>query len=118
MIDGDFMILFRPVGKIEYKLIKCNGFKYFPERLPEQPIFYPVLNVEYAREIACKWNVNDESSGYKGYVLEFEIDDNYIKQFEIHTVGKKYHQELWIPSECLDEFNSHIIGNIKVIEEY
>mgnify|MGYP001475931833 CR=1 FL=1 len=38
------MILFRPVGKAEYDLIAESGFTAYPPRLPEQPIFYPVLN--------------------------------------------------------------------------
>lgn len=28
------------------------------------------------------------------------------------------HKELWVPAEELDEFNRHIIGQIRVIEEY
>lgn len=46
------MILYRPVGTAELKLIKENDYRSFPPRLPEQPIFYPVLNREYVREIA------------------------------------------------------------------
>jgi hypothetical protein len=33
-------------------------------RLPEQPIFYPVLNQEYAAMIARNWNVKHSGSGY------------------------------------------------------
>ena len=46
------MILYRPVGKAEYDLIVQSEFTAYPPRLPEQPIFYPVLNERYAREIA------------------------------------------------------------------
>ena len=46
------MILYRPVGTAELKLIEQSGWKAFPPRLPEQPIFFPVLNEKYAREIA------------------------------------------------------------------
>lgn len=69
------MILFRPIGKIEYQLIKKDNFRKFPPRLEWQPIFYPVLNIEYARKIAKDWNTKDEASGYIGYVTSFEIDD-------------------------------------------
>lgn len=44
--------LFRPVGPRELELIKQLDFRAFPPRLPEQPIFYPVLNEEYAVQIA------------------------------------------------------------------
>ena len=45
-------ILFRPVGPKELPLIAASNYREFPPRLPEQPIFYPVLNEEYARQIA------------------------------------------------------------------
>lgn len=60
------MILFRPVGTTELNLIKLSNYKEFPPRLPEQPIFYPVLNEEYACEIAEKWNT--KAGDGKGYV--------------------------------------------------
>jgi len=109
------MKLYRPVGPKEYDLIKESGFTAFPPRLDEQPIFYPVLNQKYAEEIAGKWNV--KASGY-GYVLEFEVNDEYISQYDVQTVGANYHQEYWIPSEKLSEFNRHISGLIKVIQKF
>ena len=111
------MILYRPVGTAELELIRQSGFKCFPPRLPEQPIFYPVLNIKYASEIAERWNVSS-TADRKGYVTRFEVDDRYISKFEVHTVGRSYHQELWIPAEELEEFNSHIFGNIDVISTY
>lgn len=113
------MILYRPVGEKEYILIKESNFSKFPPRLPQQPIFYPVLNEKYASEIARRWNTKDNGfSNNKGFVLKFEIDDSFIKKYPIQTVGKSYHQEYWIPAEELDEFNKHIIGKITIIKEY
>ena len=68
------MFLYRPVGTKELLLIKASGSRRFPPRLPEQPIFYPVLNEEYAAEIASNWNVkfNDD---HKGYVTKFEVSN-------------------------------------------
>jgi hypothetical protein len=40
----------------ELRLVYEAGMKGFPPRKPEQPIFYPVLNLEYANEIAKRWN--------------------------------------------------------------
>ncbi|MFN2212723.1 MAG: hypothetical protein ACK2UE_06595 [Anaerolineales bacterium] len=110
----DFL-LFRPVGPIELKLIEESGWQRFPPRLPEQPIFYPVLNLEYARQIAKNWNVKQSGSGY---ITEFLIDRNYAKRFKVKIVGSMIHQELWIPAEDLDEFNNNIIGKINLIESY
>lgn len=111
------MILYRPVGSAELEFIKQSNYRCFPPRLPEQPIFYPVLNQKYAEEIAKNWNVKS-TDDHKGYVTQFEIDDTYYSKFEIQTVGRNYHQELWIPAEELENFNSHIIGMIKVIQEF
>ena len=110
------MILFRPVGTAELELIRQSGFAAFPPRLPEQPIFYPVLNAEYACEIAEKWNAKTDDG--KGYVTKFEVDDVYCAKFEIHTVGNHIHKELWVPAEELSEFNRHIIGKIELIKEF
>lgn len=109
------MRLYRPVGQAELDLIAAAGYRAYPPRLPQQPIFYPVLNERYALEIAEKWNRKSADSGYAGYVTTFEIDDDYIARYEVQSVGAGYHQEFWIPAEELDTFNRHIIGLIQVI---
>jgi hypothetical protein len=108
------MILYRPIGLHELRLIYESKLSTFPPRFPEQPIFYPVLNIEYARQIAFDWNTKSEP--YAGYVTEFEVDDKYISQFERQIVGGQQHEELWIPAEKLDEFNRHIIDKIKIVD--
>ena len=111
------MILYRPVGQAEYDLIVQSGFTRFPPRLPEQPIFYPVLNQQYAHEIAEKWNTRYADSGYRGFVTRFRVDDAFVSRYPVQTVGAGYHQEFWVPAEELEEFNRHIIGSIEIIEE-
>lgn len=110
--------LFRPVGQKELDLIEQSGWKSFPPRLFWQPIFYPVVTEEYAIYIAEKWNTNDPNSDFVGYVLKFQIDQEYIRQFDIQKVGGKESLEYWIPAEELDNFNSHIAGPIEVIHEF
>jgi hypothetical protein len=56
-MEEDFVILWRPVGPAELELIRNAAMRAFPPRLPEQPIFYPVLSEEYAIKIARDWNV-------------------------------------------------------------
>ncbi len=87
------MTLYRPVGKKELEFIVQSDFSAFLPRLPEQPIFYPVLNRRYATEIAERWNSRDPQSGYKGYITSFEIADDFISRYEVQTVGRSYHQE-------------------------
>jgi hypothetical protein len=110
------MILYRPVGPKELELIIASGYTAFPPRLPEQPIFYPVLNFQYAEQIARDWNA--PTPPYAGFVTRFEVDQRYAETFEIHTVGGKVHQELWVPAEELPEFNRHIQGKIEVVAAY
>ena len=112
------MTLYRPVGKVEMDLIRDSGFRKFPPRLPQQPIFYPVLNEEYAREIAEKWNVKDQQSGYVGYVTRFQARAEFVAQFPVKQVGDAVHRELWIPAERLEELNQSIVGQIEVIAEF
>ena len=110
-------VLFRPVGQKEFELIRESGFTAFPPRLPEQPIFYPVLNEEYAAQIAREWNAKHGKSKV-GYVTRFYVNNEYLRQYQVQTVGGSVHQEYWIPAEELDEFNKNIVGPIEVIGEY
>lgn len=112
------MRLFRPVGKKELELIEQSGFKAFPPRLPDQPIFYPVVMEKYAAEIAERWNTKDSHSGYVGYVTRFEVADDFICNYKMEQAGSRYHLEYWIPSEDLAEFNENIIGPIEVIRTF
>jgi hypothetical protein len=107
--------LYRPVGPKEFALIEASGFREFPPRLPEQPIFYPVLNEEYATQIARDWNVWQDGAGY---VTRFEVEAEFVRRYEVRTVGASVHQELWVPAEELAEFNRHLVGVIEVIASF
>ena len=106
------VILYRPTGPNELELVKQSGFKKWPPRLTEQPIFYPVTNEEYAKEIAIKWNIKDSKVGY---VTKFEVKKEFMDKYEIQQVGGKIHTEWWVPAEELEELNNNIIGLIEVI---
>jgi hypothetical protein len=101
-MNHETTILYRPVGPKELALIAASGYREFPPRLPKQPIFYPVLNEEYARQIARKWNVPDSGSGY---VTKFAVRKEFLARFTPQTVGGAVHQELWIPAGDLGEMN-------------
>jgi len=109
--------LFGPVGKKELALIAPSDFQRFPPRLPEQPIFYPVTNEEYAVQIARDWNArfNEEKCGF---VTRFRVRKDFLEQYERYIVGSSVHEEYWIPADDLDEFNLNIIGKIEVIAEF
>lgn len=109
------IIMYRPTEPEELDLIKESGYKKWPPRLPEQPIFYPVTNEEYAIQIAKEWNV---PASRVGYVTKFEVNKVFVDKYEIQKVGGKNHTEWWIPAEELEELNNNIIGLIEVIHEF
>src|SRR5258708_25951252 len=108
--------LYRPVDRDELNLIAAAGYREFPPRLPGQPIFYPVLNEEYATQIARDWNAKNSETGV-GIVTKFRVKTAYLSKFEIHTVGARIHQEYWIPAGELGEFNKNILGFIDSLDE-
>jgi hypothetical protein len=107
--------LYRPVGPRERQLIEESGWTMFPPRLPEHPIFYPVMNEDYAVQIARDWNVRDSGSGF---VTRFEVEAAFVQQYPVQKVGGSLHMELWVPADELEEFNRHIVGKIEVIAEF
>jgi len=110
--------LWRPVGRAELRLIEAAAFRAFPPRLPEQPIFYPVMNFEYAEQIARDWNSKDDRHEHLGYVTEFDILVEALAPYTEQQVGSSIHRELWVPAEHLDAFNEAILGDIRVVAEY
>lgn len=109
------MRLYRPVNQAELDLIKQVHWKAFPPRLPAQPIFYPVLNEAYAEQITREWNVPTYG---KGYVVQFEVKDDFLSQYEQQKVGLDHHLEFWIPAEDLAAMNAQLIGKIEVISSF
>jgi hypothetical protein len=107
--------LYRPVNQAELDLIERNNWKSFPKRLPEQPIFYPVMNIEYAIQICKDWNVPAYGLGY---VTKFGVNTDYLTKFQVENVGGEIHNELWIPAEELNEFNDNIVGNIEITHKF
>jgi hypothetical protein len=88
--DGEGMdeatVLYRPVGLKELDLIRESGYAAFPPRLPDQPIFYPVLSKEYATKIARDWNVKYNSDGC-GFVTTFRVRRVFLERYEVQKVA-------------------------------
>jgi len=108
-------ILYRPVGPKELTLIEASGFREFPPRLPDQPIFYPVLNEAYAIQIARDWNVRASGAGF---VTRFHVNTRFLEKYPSQIVGGKTHAELWIPAKELPELNRNIVGPIEVTARF
>ena len=109
------MTLWRPTGPHELELVAASGWRSWPPRLPEQPIFYPVLTEEYAVKIARDWNVPASGSGY---VTRFEVRRDFLDNYSVQQAGGSAHSEYWIPAEEMTAFNEAIIGEIEVVAEF
>ncbi|MBR0843956.1 ADP-ribosylation/crystallin J1 [Bradyrhizobium liaoningense] len=114
-LTEDTLTLWRPVGPKELELIQQTGMRAFPPRLPDQPIFYPVLTEDYAIKIARDWNVQASGSGF---VTRFEVKRDFIAKYEVQEAGGREHLEYWIPAEELDAFNAAIVGLIEVVRSF
>ncbi|CAK7282928.1 hypothetical protein [Streptomyces misionensis] len=107
--------LWRPTGPKELELVRELEWRAWPPRLPEQPIFYPVLNEDYAIRIARDWNVRHDGAGF---VTRFEVDAEFLRRYPVRRAGGETILELWVPADELAEFNRHIVGPIEVVHAF
>ncbi|MGH7190688.1 MAG: hypothetical protein ACREF0_16080 [Acetobacteraceae bacterium] len=114
LLERNVVTLWRPVGPCELDLISASGMREFPPRLPEQPIFYPVLTEACATKIARDWNAPRAG----GSVTRFEVRRDFILRYPVHDAGGQEHLEYWIPAEALPAFNNAIVGQIEVVAEF
>jgi hypothetical protein len=50
--------------------------------------------------------------------LRFQVDAEFLSRHPVQTVGAAIHQEYWVPSDELAEFNQHLIGPIEVVASF
>ena len=112
---SDTITLWRPTGQAELDLVAASGWRAWPPRRPDQPIFYPVLNRWYATKIAREWNV---PAGGVGYVTRFEVHRTHLDRYEVQQAGGRDVLEYWIPAEELADLNAHIVGAITEVADY
>ena len=88
----------------------------WPPRLPDQPIFYPVLNEDYAIRIARDWNV--KASGV-GYVTRFDVRRELPRPVR-GAAGRRRRRSS--STGCLPrsstELNENIVGTIEVVHTH
>jgi hypothetical protein len=113
--ENETVTLWRPVGPSELRLIQESGMRAFPPRLPEQPMFYPVLSEAYAIKIARDWNVPAEGAGF---VTRFRVRRDFLSRYIPQEAGGKAHLEYWILAEDLPQYNAAIVGLVEVVGEF
>ena len=111
----DTVTLWRPTGPEELELVEASGWRAWPPRLAAQPIFYPVLNEEYATKIARDWNVRQSGAGY---VTRFQVRRSSPGQLRSSPGRRPDHPGILDPAEDLGALNASIVGTIKVIAEF
>jgi hypothetical protein len=79
-MEEETIVMYRTTWPNELKLVEKSGFSKWPPRLPEQPIFYPVTNERYAKEIATKLNIKDSGIGY---VTRFKVKKDFMAKYKI-----------------------------------
>jgi hypothetical protein len=114
-MSEQLVTLWRPTGPLELELVAATAFRRWPPRLPDQPIFYPVLNEDYAIRIARDWNV--PASGV-GYVSRFDVRMSHLVRYVVGVVGGETILEYWIPADELEDFNDNIVGTIDVVHTF
>jgi hypothetical protein len=112
---GDTVTLWRPAGPEELAPSRGFGLARVAAAAARQPIFYPVLNEDYAARIARDWNVPHSGAGY---VTRFQVLRSFLDQYEVRQVGGKTILEYWIPAGDLPALNASIVGMIEVTAEY
>jgi hypothetical protein len=88
--------LWRPTGPRELERVRELKWRAWPPRLPEQPIFYPVLNEDYAIRIARDWNVKHDGAGF---VTRFEVGTEFLGRYPVRRAGGETILELRVPAE-------------------
>lgn len=111
----DTVTLWWPTGPEELALVEASGWREWPPRLAGQPIFYPVLNEEYAAKIARDWNVRQSGAGY---VTRFLVRRSFLDNYDVHQVGGQTILEYWIPAEDLAALNASIVGTIEITADF
>jgi hypothetical protein len=112
------MILFRPIGANELGLIAKSGFRRFPPRLAENPAFSPVAAFDDARRVAELSKTQDKRSGFAGFVIRFEVADDYVERLAARASHSPPGGGFQVPPGELENLNSHLVGRIEVVRRY
>lgn len=110
------MELYRPVTQQEYEAIAALDFGGFPKQQADRPLLTLLLSCEGAKQIARHLHMPD-GDGHV-YVLGCMVDDAYIRQFPVQNIEDIQRRALWLAAEETEIFNQHLIGKIRVIEQY
>lgn len=110
------MELYRPVTRQEYEAIAALDFSGFPKQQAERPLLTLLLSCEGAKQIARHLYMPDGDGSV--YVLGCMVEDAYIRQFPVQNIEDIQRRALWLAAEETEILNQHLIGKIRVIEQF
>jgi len=105
--------LYQPVSMEELQAIRTSNWTEFPPHDPEQPIFRPVTDEDFAAQLARDWNAV-HTTYRRGYVVRFAVSQAFMSAYANKAAGVRGHEEYWIPTEDLSLLNAAIQGQIAV----
>ncbi len=111
----DTVTLYRPTVPEELALLQDSGFLKWPPRLPEQPLFYPVINEQHAIAITKAWIVQHDGVGY---VTKFEVSKEFMGRCKVHQPGMPSQNEWSVAAEDVEALNRSIVGRIEIVREF
>jgi hypothetical protein len=84
-------------------------------RRPTTTFWRPTGPKELDLVRALDWNVKH---GGAGFVTRFDVESEFLDRYPVQQAGGRTILELWVPAEELDEFNTHIVGEIRMVHEF
>ncbi|MGW4946017.1 hypothetical protein ACWEOZ_31050 [Actinoplanes sp. NPDC004185] len=113
--EASTVTLWRSVGQDELDAVASSGWRAWPLRLPDQPIFSAVRERQLAVRICRERTVPAEGVGY---VVQFDVPRRSLHRFEaVHGTGRDEFGYR-IPANEVAELNATIIGVIREEADY
>ncbi len=111
--DSDTVTVWRSVSQGELDGAASSGWRAWPLRLPDQPIFSAVLDRQFAVK-SCRERIVPAEG--VGYVARFDVPRRFLDRFEVFQGADE--REYRIPATEMAELNDHIIGAIMEEADY
>ncbi|GAB7040722.1 MULTISPECIES: SMI1/KNR4 family protein [Catenuloplanes] len=113
--DVDTITLWRSVGQAELDFVASSGWRAWPVRLPDQPVFSAGPDRQRAVRMCRERTVPAEGMGY---VIQFDVLRAFLDRYEAFHDTRHDELEYRIPASDCAELNAHIIGAIREEADY
>ena len=107
--------LYKSLTPAQFAGVIQSDWRELAAESPDQKMFYPKLNRQYAEMVARMLNLAHYNAAY---VVKFNVNALFLARYEIQTVAYDEHQEYKIPIEDLPLLNCHIVGIIEVVSAF